>query len=173
MARLFFALWPANAARDELARLARRVAAEGGGRAVPAQKIHLTLAFLGEVSDPQARLAAGIAATLKAAPFVISVDRIGSFGRSGVAWAGMSNPPEALLGLAHDLAQGLRQGGFRTERRAFAAHLTLARSMRGKLAAALAPVLRWESKGFSLVASDLRTGRYAEIEAWPLEGGAR
>ncbi len=173
MARLFFALWPASAARDELAALGERLAAEAGGRAVPAQKIHLTLAFLGEVSEAKARLAAGVAATLKSAPFVISVDRIGSFERSGVAWAGMSSPPEALLGLARDLAQGLRLGGFRIERRAFAAHFTLARRVRVKLDREVVPALRWEAKGFSLVASDLRTGCYEQIGAWPLEGGAR
>ena len=51
MARLFFALWPDASARDALAKLALDVTAVTQGRAVPAAKIHLTLAFLGEVVD--------------------------------------------------------------------------------------------------------------------------
>ena len=49
MARLFFALWPDEPARGRLAPLAAEVAAQASGKPVPIAKLHLTLAFLGEV----------------------------------------------------------------------------------------------------------------------------
>ncbi len=49
--RLFFAVWPPLAVAEALAAWARRLQRETGGRAVAAKNIHLTLAFLGEVSE--------------------------------------------------------------------------------------------------------------------------
>jgi 2'-5' RNA ligase len=171
MARLFFALWPPDAARSELARLAAEVADRSGGRPVAASKVHLTLAFLGEV--PAERAAAAIAAAqgVEGAGFSATFDQLGSFPRAGVAWAGPSRPPPELRHLADGLASRLRDAGFALDDRPFAAHVTLARRITRRIeAAAMAPV-EWEAKSFALVESDRRTGRYTTRESWVL--GAR
>ncbi|WP_287719822.1 2'-5' RNA ligase family protein [Nitrosomonas sp.] len=49
--RLFFALWPQEEARKQLARLARRIADQCAGRCVRPENLHLTLAFIGEVDS--------------------------------------------------------------------------------------------------------------------------
>jgi len=48
--RVFFALWPAATARDALAGLAHDVAARVQGRAPPDENLHMTLAFVGDIS---------------------------------------------------------------------------------------------------------------------------
>jgi 2'-5' RNA ligase len=51
---LFFALWPARAEQASLAQMTRNVVVAAGGRPVPPENFHVTLAFLGSV--PEARL---------------------------------------------------------------------------------------------------------------------
>ena len=57
--RLFFALWPDEGVRAELARWTRALHAACGGRTTRADKLHLTLAFLGEVTSSIPRFVLG------------------------------------------------------------------------------------------------------------------
>jgi 2'-5' RNA ligase len=168
MARLFFALWPQSAARDALARLAVDVAEHCGGRAVPAAKIHLTLAFLGEVAPGREAAAARAGAGLDADAIHATFDRLGAFPRAGVAWAGCSRVPPELGTLAAGLASGLRAEGFELEDRAFAAHVTLARRIRRKPGGEPIAPIEWRSHEVALVESDRRTGRYVTRGCWAL-----
>ena len=67
--RLFFAIWPDSTAVDALGRLAVEVAGRTGGRATPADKIHLTLAFLGEVAAERSGDVAAAGEAVRARPF--------------------------------------------------------------------------------------------------------
>lgn len=51
-ARVFYALWLPSRLRPTVAAMARNVAREARGRAVPGENLHLTLAFVGDVSAP-------------------------------------------------------------------------------------------------------------------------
>ena len=59
--RLFFAAWPDAVAAAELARVAEALAGLAQGKPVPPEKIHLTLAFLGEIDAGAQRSAAEVA----------------------------------------------------------------------------------------------------------------
>jgi 2'-5' RNA ligase len=168
MARLFFALWPPDAARAALARHAVDVAERCGGRPVAAAKIHLTLAFLGELAPERAAAASAAADRVTGEAFVATFDRLGAFSRAGVAWVAPSRPPAQLEALAAALAARLRESGFALEERAFAAHVTLARRIRRKPEGALPEPLAWEANAFALVESDLRTGSYVTRGRWVL-----
>jgi 2'-5' RNA ligase len=170
MARLFFALWPDAAARLQLADLARDVALVTEGKPVPGEKIHLTLAFLGEIAgDRQAEVMLAAEET-HAAAFRLELDRVGSFRRARVAWAGRSDPPAPLLELQSALAANLASRGFALEERPFAPHLTLARKIAKPLPPASIPALGMEATHFALVRSEAGTGRYTTLESWPLRG---
>ena len=171
MARLFFALWPAHEARGALAALARDVAARTGGRAIPPGKIHLTLAFLGETPADGIARALAAAQSVQGRAFAARLDRLGSFARSGVAWAGMSSVPPELAALSNALGSASRREGFTLESRPFAAHATLARRIERRLAEEAIDPVEWEARSFALVESDLRTGKYATRASWDL--GAR
>ena len=168
MARLFFALWPPAGARAALERLAADVALVSGGKAVEAGKIHLTLAFLGEVDEARRDALRGVAAALRARPFVLRLDRVGSFRRSRVAWAGASDVPAELRALQSSLEEALRAHGFDLEERPFRLHVTLARKTRERVPAASIDAIEFACDAMALVVSDLASGEYRTLESWPL-----
>jgi 2'-5' RNA ligase len=168
VARFFFAVWPDGACARALEALAPSVAEVVGGKAVPVEKIHMTLAFLGAIDDDARRRANAAAQPLRAPPFDITLDRIGAFRRARVAWAGASQAPAPLLDLQARLEASLRASGFDLEARAFAPHVTLARKAARPLPpAAIAPI-PWRVDAFTLVRSDGGSGRYAVEECWKL-----
>lgn len=168
MARLFFALWPPDGVREALGRLSQEVAAAAGGRRVPQANIHLTLAFLGEVATERGPLVREAADSVRGEPFELSLDRLGSFRRAGVAWMGPSATPLALGDLASNLASALRARDFSIEDRPFAAHVTLARGIGKPIVAAPAVPVAWTARQFVLVESERSTGRYAIRGTWLL-----
>lgn len=167
MARLFFAVWPDAAAAAALARLARDVARLAEGRATAGEKIHLTLAFLGEVPAERSQAAVQAARGVAFAPFSMAFDRVGSFRVAQVAWAGSREVPEALAALQSALAARLSAAGFALEARPFAPHATLARCTRVPLPPASIEAIAWRVDAFTLVRSESGSGRYSVMEEFP------
>ena len=166
--RLFFALWPGAAVAAALERLAADVVVVAGGHPMPRARIHLTLAFLGEVEDLAG--AQDAASALPAAPFDIRLDCVGSFRQARVSWAGMlaANPP--LQQLQSALEAGLRARGFALEERPFTPHVTLARKAERTLPRAAITPIEWRATGITLVRA--AAGEYAVLKSWKLrEGG--
>lgn len=95
-------------------------------------RVHLTLAFLGDIFAAQLP---GLAAALDAAaagcpPFAFEVAGTGAFGpphSPRVVWAGIEEPTGALARIQALVAGAVTQLGFRLEERAFHPHLTLGR----------------------------------------------
>ncbi|MGH9433017.1 MAG: RNA 2',3'-cyclic phosphodiesterase [Terriglobia bacterium] len=92
--------------------------------------IHLTLKFLGEITEQQAAL---VAASLSSLPqfesFRVEVKGFGFFPnnhRARVLWVGVEAPC-GLAALAAEVAAAMERLGFAKEDRAFTPHLTLAR----------------------------------------------
>lgn len=92
--------------------------------------IHLTLKFLGEISDAQTKQVVEALTQIGSfEPFSIEVKGFGFFPqaqRPRVFWAGVMAPP-ALAQLAAQVENRMEKIGFAREDRAFSAHLTLAR----------------------------------------------
>jgi len=92
--------------------------------------IHLTLKFLGEISDVQSKQVVEALAQVGAfEAFSVEVKGFGFFPqahRPRVLWAGVAAPP-ALAGLAAKVETHMEKIGFAREDRAFSPHLTLAR----------------------------------------------
>ena len=72
--RMFFASWPPAGVAEALARWAQAARRDCGGRVTRADRIHLTLAFLGEV-DPEEARATAAAVRLPACAFSIEQAR--------------------------------------------------------------------------------------------------
>ncbi len=168
MARLFFALWPDDAAVVRLSRLAEGLAQSAGGKAVPAAKIHLTIAFLGEVASHRIDDARAAAAIVDVPGFRLKVDIAGSFSGARVAWAGASSVPRALAALELGLAAQLRQRGFELEERPFAPHLTLSRKIERPFARVPIEPIGWDAFALALVRAGSGAGRYTTLESWAL-----
>jgi len=167
MARFFLAIWPDAGAGAALERLAHDVALVAEGRAVERASIHLTLAFLGEVEKAREAAIHGVAhASTSVRPFRLLLDRVGSFRRARVAWAGPSQVPEELTLLQSGLEQGLRDGGIKLEDRPYRAHVTLARKVAKPLPMAAIQPVELICQAFALVVS--AGGRYTTVASWPL-----
>jgi 2'-5' RNA ligase len=168
MGRLFFAVWPAPAAARELARIGESLASLAGGRPMPAEKIHMTLAFLGSLDADRAAAAVLAAAAAKGRRIRMAVDSVGSFRKSRVGWAAPSQPDMDLAELQGSLAGSLRLRGFALEERAFTPHVTLVRKIDKPVPRAPVEPVEWRSNGFTLVEST-GDGRYEVLESWALK----
>ena len=168
--RLFLALWPDPRVRDALAQVAQALAARASGKAVPAEKIHLTLAFLGEAAPERVDAVRDVARSVRGAPFELVLDAVGSFRKARVAWAGSRTLPAALVRLQSDLEAGLRARDFALEERPFTAHVTLARKVALAVPPAAMPSIDWRAGEYVLARSEAGTGRYSILERWSLEG---
>jgi 2'-5' RNA ligase len=160
--RLFFAAWPPPEAAAALAQWARGLE----GRPVPAEKIHLTLAFLGE-AQPDKAIAAARRAQGRAHALPIEVAKY--WKHNQIVWAGPRETPAALAALADSLHFELFRSEFILERRPFAAHVTLIRKARAAKLPPL-PALDWPVREFLLVRSSLSSkgSTYEPLERFPL-----
>ena len=164
--RLFLAIWPDGAAAAALAGLAQGLAEQAGGRAVPAHKIHLTLAFLGELADGRLAEVATAAAGMRWRPFDLMFDTLGWFRGARVGWIGCSEVAPELARLQSALAESLRDRGFALDERPYTPHITLVRKIGRPVPRAGTAPIRWRAGELALVRSESGTGRYTTIEAW-------
>ena len=144
--RLFFAVWPDEAAAQALHETAREAQRICGGRLMRRETLHLTLAFLGEI--PAARFvdATAVAADIGFDAFTLTLDQLAYWKHNRIVWAGGDSAPLAALATA--LGDGLcgpRASGSRS--RPFVAHMTLLRDARCPAAPPLAGADRLAGAG--------------------------
>jgi len=169
--RLFVAL---DVPGDAVHHLARAVAEVRERRPeprwVPCDRWHVTLAFLGEVTEPQLDPLSGRLgrAARRHGRLSLSFAGAGRFGNR-VLWAGVQGDREPLARLARSVSAAARRAGVPVEARVHRAHVTLARSRTTSLD--LRPVVAdladyagptWRAESFSLVRS--RLGPQPEYE---------
>lgn len=97
-----------------------------------AEKMHITLKFLGEVEETLlTKIQNAIAAAIKDfQPFEISIEETGAFpprGAARVLWLGAKDERETLAGIQRKLENEFAKIGFKKENRKFHPHITLAR----------------------------------------------
>ncbi|MFC5509733.1 RNA 2',3'-cyclic phosphodiesterase [Massilia jejuensis] len=156
--RLFLALWPDPAIRHLLR--ARRDAWNWprGASPVRADKLHLTLHFLGEVpSERVPALRAGVAVPFT--PFTLSIGTPRLW-HHGIAVLEPHQEPAALLALHANLSAALVALGLRPEERSYRPHVTLARRANNAVVPPEAEPILWQ------------VGGYALVESTPGDGGA-
>jgi 2'-5' RNA ligase len=134
--RAFIALDTSDEFRHECADLARQLAATVDARFVPRANYHLTLAFLGDIGDSQARDAMDAMDEVFADDALVTVpalvpNGLGSFGKPSDAtlWLGFRRDP-ALMDCARNLRKALDAHDLAYDAKAFLPHLTLARRAR-------------------------------------------
>ena len=157
--RLFFALWPPRETALALERWAQGVE----GRRTPADKIHLTLAFLGE-ADADKALAA--ARRVQSPGFRLPLEEARHWTHNDIVWAGPHRVPDELTRLVEALQVELYKEAFILERRLFAAHVTLVRKAPPPLSLPALPRVVWPAREFALVGS--AGGVYRTLERFSL-----
>jgi 2'-5' RNA ligase len=98
---------------------------------VAADKMHLTVRFLGHVDDTHVpAVLEALRPPLPVAPFEVALGSCGVFPRSGpprVFWIGLIDGVTSARAMHHEFNHRLAPLGFAPEDRSFSAHLTLAR----------------------------------------------
>ena len=132
------------------------------------ENLHLTLAFIGEYSEPDKVLEA--MSTLSIRPVELRLQGLGSFGE--LWWAGLEESAE-LYGLVRQLRLALAQAGIPFDRKKFLPHITLVRKPEYRhvpdLAALSIPGTAMKAKQISLMLSTRgRNGMiYTELDTVP------
>lgn len=177
--RLFVAIELPEAARQHIAHLLDilRARSSHGLRWVKPEGVHLTLKFLGNVSEERldSIVTAMERATENVACFSLRIQDVGAFPNMGsprVLWAGVQGEVEPLLQLQARLEETLADQGFLPETRPFSPHLTLAR-VRGRLSS-------WEHQHLTeameaargITGVDMPVNRLSLMESTLTPGGA-
>jgi 2'-5' RNA ligase len=100
---------------------------------VEPKNIHLTLKFLGEISDKQLEQISGVieAAAKNYAPFPANIASLGAFPRvesARVIWAGIDKGDAQIKSIAEVIEKSCEKLGFAPEDREFSSHITLGRT---------------------------------------------
>lgn len=149
-ARLFTAIWPSPEVNEALHRVQRACNWPAAARTTRAERLHLTLHFIGNV-DASRLEELGTALAVPYEPFEMSFDRFEVW-RGGIAALVASRPPAGLLALHARLAAALRDAGLPVEERPYRPHVTLARQARGALGPpAMEPIVWQATEGYALV----------------------
>jgi 2'-5' RNA ligase len=108
--------------RDELKSNAQ------SGRFSPPENLHLTLAFIGEVNPKKVEKIKDILETVEFTPFDVAIDRLGTFSRGTLWWAGLRED-KPLLDLQYEVIFKLAHCGFEMDGREYHPHITLGREV--------------------------------------------
>ncbi|HYS27521.1 MAG TPA: RNA 2',3'-cyclic phosphodiesterase [Vicinamibacterales bacterium] len=119
----------------DVSRELQRRAGETAPRAkvtwVPADRLHLTVRFIGDVDDTRAAaMREALEPPLDVAPFDLTLGGAGAFPEGGaprVLWVGVAAGREELIAAERDISARLARLGIPGEDRAYSPHLTLAR----------------------------------------------
>jgi len=172
--RLFFALWPEPDLARSIWQATEKLVPRGMGRRLPPQHLHLTLAFLGSISQKQQDCMVRAAAQIQGESFTLALDKAGHFPRPQVVWFGMQFMPPPLQALQKKLVSQLTQDcAYQPEARPYVPHMTLWRKVRQLQLPDTAPSLQWAVNRFVLARSRTLTSgaEYSVIQEWPLTAG--
>lgn len=173
--RLFFALELPDTLQQQLVQWRADCFPAEAGTPVAAANLHLTLAFLGDVSDTTAARLQQLAARITQPAFTLDLDDAGHWPRPGVVWLGCQRAPRGLLQLADLLRAQAARHGCAQSAQPFHPHITLLRHATEQVA--LPPrQFHWrcDIRHFALLASVFRQGRtrYQAVARWPLRAAS-
>ena len=100
--RVFFALWPDAAVRTQIVRATRDPVGLSGGRPARKDRLHVTIAFLGALTEAGLEVARSVP-PIEVGAFDLALDRLGTFANGGVLWLGPKTVPPALTELERRL----------------------------------------------------------------------
>lgn len=135
--------------------------------------LHITLKFIGSVSDLQLNEIVEVAEELKSDCFDLRLDTLGYWQEPQVFWLGPTEQPQPLLDMVSNLNQLLAQHcEIAPDWRPYRAHITLARKVKVKpLITPPLPMLM-QVRSFSLMASSSSPegAKYRRLKGWALAG---
>ncbi len=164
--RLFLALWPDPAVREQLREWRELWDWPRGASPVHTDKLHLTLHFLGnQPGESLPALLDGLAVPMS--PFRLKLD-LAELWHNGVAVLAPSAVPQALLDLHAALSGALPGLGLEPEARIYRPHVTMARRAKGAVIPQDGPLIDWQIDHYTMVESKTGDGSaYTVLREYP------
>lgn len=171
--RLFFALWPNDALREQIWRVSRRGVTACEGRPVIRDNLHMTLAFLGSVNAELLPRIRAAAADIQMPGFEFRLDEMGYWVRPRALVIQPASFPAALPALVQALWQALgplQLTGKPGAAGAYRPHVTIARKAVCPAELVLETPVHWVVRDFCLVSSvtDPAGARYEPLARYHL-----
>jgi len=168
--RLFFALWPSDETRQNIVETFTRLSHPTKGRVTRSANLHLTLHFVGQVTEEVKDCMHAAAQTIHAPGFEFKLDRLGYFPRSNILWMGSQETSAELSELHKSLGMAIAACGYQLEARAYAPHLTLMRKCSRPSFNAVSFSIAWQVNDFVLAESTTTESgvHYQVIEKYAL-----
>ena len=168
--RLFFALWPDEQTRQSVVDTFSQFPPPKNARVLQPHNLHVTLHFIGQVTDETKHNMHLAAQKVNSKKFVIDLDCCGHFSKAKIFWMGCKKPPSALLQLRDDLGHSLERCDYISEASAYIPHVSLMRKYAKYdamplLENPLAFSIPWLVDEFVLIES--QGGNYQVIERYP------
>ena len=169
MSRLFLALWPDDKTREQLFDVAQQFKDEKL-RLVKKSNLHITLEFLGEVSDKDRDELIERLNDIEAEPFEIELTRAGFWKKPQIIYIGTTIIPEQLLTLVKSIRKSVKQQGLKTDNREYKPHVTIVRKVKQILLPKETFRIQWQANSFALVVSTSTNEgvEYKVINEWDL-----
>lgn len=168
--RLFFALWPSHHTRDAIYKVERALQKQTDGRLVKVENLHITLAFVGSVTEEQQQCMKQVASNIQLPSFNLVLSELGYWPKPKVAWLAPKQTPGGLINLANSLNANLEACGYEADKRPFHAHITLLRKAKRHPKETQTREIDWSVDRFALVESITHQQgvEYQVITEWPL-----
>ena len=167
--RLFFALWPNDQLRGQLAAAARPLLEGKRARPIPSDNLHITLAFLGAVQARKLPSVMAAASSIEVARFDLTIDRVEAWSGADILCLTPTAYP-SLRALVERLRVNLLEHQLDPDRKDFRPHVTIGRDWREHHVDSTIGPFAWCAEEFVLVESEAgRKGSlYRVIGRWPL-----
>ena len=153
MARLFFALWPDEEIRTKIETVAKQFKEENL-RLVKKSNLHITLEFLGEVSEVDQQALETKVSELSCESFDIELTHVGWWKKPQILWIGTTHIPKPLLTLVKSIRKCVKQQGLKPDNREYKPHVTFARKVKQIVLPNKAFHIPWQVTSFALVVSN-------------------
>jgi len=168
--RLFFALWPSQQIRARIEEVASPLLHEVDGRIITPENFHITLHFIGSVTDEVKHCLHQSAQSVTCEAFDLCLDHFGFFSKAKIFWMALQSIPPELEQLHNTLGEALSVCDFQPDSRVYSPHVSLLRKA-GKTAVDYpAFSINWHVDEFVLLEScSSDTGvSYKVLEKYPL-----
>ncbi|MCW8831411.1 MAG: RNA 2',3'-cyclic phosphodiesterase [Gammaproteobacteria bacterium] len=175
--RIFLALWPDQATRQQLFELQKRLKHDPelntvlhSARTVIPDNLHMTLHFIGSVSVEVVQALQLCLDSVQCKPFNMIVATTGCFPKPRVFWSSLKDTPPELNELEQQTAACVQHCMEDYRRIPYRPHITLFRKVKTLQQPEVLPEINWRVKSFALVESKTYPEgvQYRVLKQWPL-----
>lgn len=170
MSGLFFAIVPDKKALAGIVAAVQQLNPERSERLVSSKNIHMTLRYIGIVSDELLNTIKNDAGEINLQAFTLTMDKTECWKKPGITVIAPSETPATLSTLVEALERICISAGLAAENKPFRPHVTVLKKSRSQRINKQLNAVTWTVKDFVLLVSDTVKGEivYTEIGRWGL-----